>query len=190
MSPLLYEVDTWIYYKNQICLVKPPQFLVPRIWLLTKADDTYKSLIWSVAESSMTMVATSIPVLRVFFQRTIKSVTGQSSQYNSSNQYSQSCSRKGCSNFAKSSSGLSSKCLDCSRTPRPSNSGSAHLTKTGAVDCISEEELMAENESRRERNIEMDNLVIEDGRGRASARTPESFPSPEGNQKMEPWPLQ
>lgn len=63
------------------------------------------------------------------------------------------------------------------------------MTKTGAVDRVSREALVVEDERRRERDIEMDDLVIEEGTGRVSARTPESLPSPEGKQKMEPWPL-
>jgi hypothetical protein len=41
--------------------------------LLTFTDDSYKSIIWAMAECSMTIVATSIPVLRVVFKQVVNS---------------------------------------------------------------------------------------------------------------------
>jgi hypothetical protein len=41
--------------------------------LLTSIDESYKSIIWAVAECAMTIVAISIPVLRVVFQQAFNS---------------------------------------------------------------------------------------------------------------------
>jgi hypothetical protein len=53
--------------------------------LLTLAVESYKAIIWAVAECAMTIVATSIPVLRVLLKQALNSaITGYTGQSKSS----------------------------------------------------------------------------------------------------------
>lgn len=53
---------------------------IHKSWL-TFADESYKSIIWAVAECAMTIVATSIPVLRVLFKQALTTaIAGYTSQ--------------------------------------------------------------------------------------------------------------
>ncbi|RAR02644.1 hypothetical protein DDE83_008520 [Stemphylium lycopersici] len=184
------------------CINKEPSVIYGRF----QADDAYNSVIWSVAEAAMTMVATSIPVLRVFVRRASNTAM-ENFRYNVAHGKS---SRSGGSSYpsghSKGSHGSSqyskrstcSKCSHCSRAGvmlPPVSLGRSRLMST--LDNFSEESLVEANgrvggsSSRAPKHcIEMKDIVVDEQIGRVSATTPESLVSAEYARAATPsWPL-
>ena len=151
--------------------------------LLTEVDEAYNSIIWSAAESAMTIVATSIPILRVFFKQRIQEVL--TSYHNSS---SRSKSRTNASG---------------SNPTNPSHNGSA-LTResqrhsrrntTYRLEHSSTDSLVVDLErGSKEGHIELDDLVVDEKTGRVATLNVDSPESISGSTlplKMhdEQWP--
>jgi hypothetical protein len=122
---------------------------------LTRTDDSYNSIIWAAAESSMAIVATSIPVMRVFFKQAINSAL---SDYNASNR---SKSQATPSNSAGTQNTISS--------------GKPNKRTTEKSDRFSRES-MKEVFGRGSRNyVELDDLAVDEATGRVTVATPESL---------------
>jgi hypothetical protein len=180
-SLLFSERDMSSSSKHRIYLVW--QLEIPKWQSLTEADEAYNSVIWSTADTAMTIVATSIPVLRVFFKQAVN--TAVSNYYNSSRQ-------------------SKSKSTTSRTTPShpPNNAGSrAHdssarrLNKnaTSTLENTSTDSLVADVESgTREGHFELDDLVVDEKTGRVTARTPDFFPESMScaHRHEQDWPLE
>ncbi|KAG9187520.1 hypothetical protein G6011_05391 [Alternaria panax] len=130
--------------------------------------EAYNSVIWSTAETAMTIVATSIPILRVFFKQAVNEAM---------------------SNYHNSSSRSKTKSTASGSTPsNPSNNASslAHdnirrLSKktTQTTGHTSTESLFKDDDvyqGRKDGYIELDDLVVDEKTGRVTALTPDSLP--------------
>ncbi|KAI4947196.1 hypothetical protein J4E86_008821 [Alternaria arbusti] len=119
-------------------------------------NESYNSIIWAVAECSMAIVATSIPVLRVIFRQAFNSAmegyTGQS----------KSKSRSNPSNAGSSGNRLSTRQLS-KKTPDISVSGE------------SVKEVFGRGSRGSKNYVELDDLVVDEATGRATASSLESL---------------
>ena len=126
----------------------------PKKWhesLLTFTVESYKAIIWAVAECSMCIVATSIPVLRVVVKQAFNSaITGYTGQSKSSKSRS-----------------------------NPSNPGSL-ANRMSSRQISKKTEILVSGESRKnvfgsQHYVEMDDLEIDEN-GRVTSSSPETRP--------------
>jgi hypothetical protein len=137
--------------------------------LLTRVVDAYNHVIWSVADTAMTIVATSIPVLRVFFKQAVNSAI--ENYHNSSDQSKANTSPSNPVNtIGQVSLRRSSK-----RT-------------TNTADSLSKESLVDVLGGRSKGYVELEDLVVDENTGRVTALTPESVPDSKEH-KVSQWPL-
>jgi hypothetical protein len=118
---------------------------------LTFTVESYKAIIWAVAECAMTIVATSIPVLRVVFKQAFNSaITGYTGQSKSSKSRS-----------------------------NPSNNTSL-ADRMGSRQISRKTEMLVSGESSKDvfgkqQYVEMDDLEV-DEHGRVTSSSPKAWP--------------
>ncbi|KAE8836455.1 hypothetical protein HRS9139_04553 [Pyrenophora teres f. teres] len=149
--------------------------------------EAYNSVIWSAAESAMTIVATSIPILRVFFKQRIKEAI---TSYQNSSSRSKSRTNASGSNPSQPSHNASAISRE---NKRRSKRNTTHM-----VEHTSTDSLFVDLESgSKEDHIELDDLVVDEKTGRVTALTPKSAESmPDSilpvhirDERDEHWPL-
>ncbi|USP80353.1 hypothetical protein yc1106_07627 [Curvularia clavata] len=138
---------------------------------LTKQDISYdatKSVIWSSAEAAMTIVATSIPVLRVFFKQAVN--TAMASYQNSSRERKTRTHGSNLSGMGESSnaSRLGSKHLKTEGTLVSTNK------RRSTLGNVSQESLVDVSGKSQEAYLEMDNLIVDPVTGRVTLANPGS----------------
>lgn len=148
---------------------------------LTYADDATKSVIWSSAEAAMAIVATSIPVLRVFFKHAVN--TAMASYQNSSRE------RKMRTNGSNPTGAGES--LDASRLGSKHLKGDSMLVSTNkrrsTTENVSQESLVDVSGKSQEAYLEMDNLIVDPVTGRVTLVHPGSTsPSPDDSKHHRP----
>lgn len=123
---------------------------------LTFLDDAVASVLWSMAETAMTIVATSIPVLRVFFKRAV----------NTARDYYSTSDRTKKTNQGNAASMLAH------------GSGMRTIRKTTHVDqSFSSNNSMADVLRRGSKTyVELDDLAVGEKTSRVTASIPESVP--------------
>lgn len=132
--------------------------------LLTATDESYKSIIWAVAECSMAIIATSIPVLRVVFKNALNSAiegyTGSS----------------GCKSRSKSRSYPSNPAsLGNRMSTRQSSKKTPEITISGGCG-ESTEDVFGRGSNGSKNYVELDDLAVDEETGRVTASSPESLP--------------
>lgn len=134
--------------------------------LLTFAVESYKAIIWAVAECSMTIVATSIPVLRVVFTQALSSaIAGYSDQGKTSK------SRTNPSNAASIQNRMSTLQFS-KKTPDISVSGDSAKDAFGGGS---------------QHYVELDDVVVDD-QGRVISSSPDA--RPDSSERHVPnWPV-
>jgi hypothetical protein len=134
--------------------------------LLTFIDESYKSIIWAVAECSMAVVATSIPVLRVVFKQAFNSaVAGYTAKSKAST------SRTNPSNAASSQNRRNTR----------------KFSKT--LDVSVSGESVKEVFGRGSQNyVELDDLVVDEETGRVTASSADSLPD-SSERHVPNWPV-
>jgi hypothetical protein len=142
-------------------------------FLLTPClDDAYNTVIWSIAETAMTIVATSIPVLRVFFKQAVNSAI---ESYQNSSGVSKA--RGNPANTASTAAQVSLRRL------------SKRTTNDTMLENCSKESLVDGSGSGSSKGYpELEELVVDEHTGRVTVATPESIPDP-SEQKVLQWPL-
>ncbi|EFQ95833.1 hypothetical protein PTT_04703 [Pyrenophora teres f. teres 0-1] len=149
--------------------------------------EAYNSVIWSAAESAMTIVATSIPILRVFFKQRIKEAI---TSYQNSSSRSKSRTNASGSNPSQPSHNASAISRENKRRSKRNT--------TYMVEHTSTDSLFVDLESgSKEDHIELDDLVVDEKTGRVTALTPKSAESmPDSilpvhirDERDEHWPL-
>jgi hypothetical protein len=135
--------------------------------LLTFTDESYKSIIWAVAECAMTIVATSIPVLRVVFKQALNSaIAGYTGQSKASK------SRSNPSNTASLQNRMSTRQLS-KKTPDISVSGESMKDVFGGGS---------------QHYVELDDLVVDEATGRITSSSPDA--RPDSSERHVPnWPV-
>ncbi|KAH5059800.1 hypothetical protein HBI73_208890 [Parastagonospora nodorum] len=144
--------------------------------LLTKQDlsyDAYNTVLWSFAETAMTIVATSIPVLRVFLKQAVTSVI---ESYNNSSGRSGN-SRINPENTASTFADVSKRRMSKRRTD----------TNLTGFTNISKESLVETDRSTSKGYLELDDLTASESIRRVPTATPESMNPTE--QHVSQWPL-
>jgi hypothetical protein len=138
--------------------------------MLTFTDESYKSIIWAVAECAMAIVATSIPVLRVVFKQAFNSaIDGYTGGTKASR------SRTNPSNAASSQNRASTRQLS-KKTPNVSING----------ECgESVKEVFGRGS---ENYVELDDLVVDEETGRVTASSPDSLPD-HSERHVPNWPV-
>jgi hypothetical protein len=150
---------------------------------LTEPDEAYNSVIWSTADTAMTIVATSIPVLRVFFKQAVNTAV---SNYHNSSSRSRSKYIASRSIQSNPSNNAGSRAHDISG--RRLNKNTARTLKNTSTDS-----LVADLESGTRRgHIELDDLVVDEKTGRVTARTPNAIPDSMSctHSHEQDWPLE
>ncbi|KAI1522365.1 Peroxidase-2 domain containing protein, partial [Pyrenophora tritici-repentis] len=126
--------------------------------------EAYNSVIWSAAESAMTIVATSIPILRVFFKQRIREVI---TSYQNSSSRSKSRTNASGSNPSQPSQNASAIARE---NKQRSKRNTIHTMEHTSTDS-----LFVDLESgSKEGHIELDDLVVDEKTGRVTALTPET----------------
>ncbi|KAL5120372.1 hypothetical protein ACEQ8H_001662 [Pleosporales sp. CAS-2024a] len=150
------------------CINKEPAIQYARF----QADDAYHTVIWTVAETSMTIIATSIPVLRVVFKHAVHSAIDG---YNRSTDGG----TKSRTHPIDTESGA------LAHIPRMSKRPMGMIVK----DCSKESLVDGTRKfSHLEDYLEMEDIVVDERTGRVTAVTPESIQDPT-EQKASQWPL-
>lgn len=144
--------------------------------LLTATDESYKSIIWAVAECSMAIVATSIPVLRVVFKHALNSAI---EGYTGSSRYkSRSKSRSYPSNAASSGNRMGTQ-QSSKKTPEIKASG----------ECgESVDEVFERGSNGSENYVELDDLAVDEETERVTASSPEFLPD-HAEHHVPNWPV-
>ncbi|RYO65651.1 hypothetical protein AA0116_g2385 [Alternaria tenuissima] len=145
--------------------------------------EAYNSVIWSTAESAMTIVATSIPILRVFFKQAVSQAM---SNYHNSTSRSKSKSTASGSNPSQPSNNASTLANDTRRLSKKITRITGH---TSTDSLFRDDDI--ENQDRKEGYIELDDLVVDEKTGRVTALTPDSLPDSITRAPIhaEDWPL-
>jgi len=169
--------------KHRICPVSKPKAIIPH-QSLTEVDAAYNSVIWSAAESAMTIVATSIPILRVFFKQRIQEVI---TSYQNSSSRSKSRTNATGSNPTHASHNASALARESQRRSRRNTT---HTLEHNSTDSL----VVDLERGSKEDHIELDNLVVDEKTGRVAALTPETpEPIPDSilpiQMHDEHWPL-
>jgi hypothetical protein len=137
--------------------------------MLICADDAYNSVIWSVADSATTIVATSMPVLRVFFQRAVNSAIET---------YQNSSGRGKSRNDPTATASTRAEVSLCQSSKR----------ETDAIDVYSQESLEDHVGRDSKGYFGLEDLIVDEDTGRVSAATPESTMDAVEHRVPE-WPL-
>ncbi|EUC48301.1 hypothetical protein COCMIDRAFT_87632 [Bipolaris oryzae ATCC 44560] len=138
--------------------------------------ESYKSIIWAVAECSMAIVATSIPVLRVVFKRAFNSaIEGYTG---SSRSKSRSKSRSYPSNAASSGNRMS--------TRQSSKKMPDIMVSRECGESV--EEVFGRGSNRSKNYVELDDLAVDEESGRVTASSPESLPD-HAERHIPNWPV-
>jgi hypothetical protein len=140
--------------------------------LLTSTDDSYNSIIWSAAESAMAIVATSIPVLRVFLKQVVENY--QTTQGTRGSRSSKS-RNNGSSN---NSTALSN------RLQRANKKNPAMSEKSSNEESLVDVSVERDSKS----FMEMEDLVVDEATGRVTMRTPDTLPDA-SERHVSTWPL-
>ena len=164
-----------------------PKAIIP-YHSLTNVDAAYNSVIWSAAESAMTIVATSIPILRVFFKTRIQEVI---TSYQNSSSRSKSRTNATGSNPTQASHNASALARESQRRSRRNTT---HTLEHNSTDSL----VVDLERGSKEGHIELDDLVVDEKIRRVAALTPESPESPESITDFilpiqihdEQWPLE
>ncbi|KAI4622512.1 uncharacterized protein J4E87_006454 [Alternaria ethzedia] len=144
----------------------------------------YNSVIWSTADTAMTVVATSIPVLRVFFKQAVN--TAISHYHNSTNRSNKSKSTGTGSTPSNPSNNASTLANQSAR--RLNKNTSRTLENTSTDSLFKDDDL---ERGPKEGYIELDDLIVDEKTGRVSAATPESLPESMSRAHLhgDDWPL-
>jgi hypothetical protein len=130
--------------------------------LLTGTDESYNAIIWAVAECSMAIVATSIPVLRVVLKHAVNSAL--EGYTGSSRSKSRSKSRSYPSKATSSGNRMST---------RQSSKKTPDITVSGECgDSVKE----VFGRGSQGNYVELDDLAVDEETGRVTASSPESLP--------------
>ncbi|KAH8636797.1 hypothetical protein IG631_08632 [Alternaria alternata] len=131
----------------------------------------------------MTIVATSIPILRVFFKQAVSQAM---SNYHNSTSRSKSKSTASGSNPSQPSNNASTLANDTRRLSKKIT----HITGHTSTDSLFRDDDI-ENQDRKEGYIELDDLVVDEKTGRVTALTPDSLPDSITRAPIhaEDWPL-
>ncbi|EMD58598.1 hypothetical protein COCSADRAFT_103379 [Bipolaris sorokiniana ND90Pr] len=151
--------------------------------LLTKLDLSYdatNTVIWSSAESSMAIVATSIPVLRVFFRQAVTSVINSYQNSSRERRFKSQASNLSGMNSTAHASKLGSKNIKIEATGSSSNKRRSNMFNSDGTTNVSQESLVDADGKRQEAYVEMDNLVVDEVTGRVTLASPASMNSLEG----------
>ncbi|XP_014552832.1 hypothetical protein COCVIDRAFT_29836 [Bipolaris victoriae FI3] len=138
--------------------------------------ESYKSIIWAVAECSMAIVATSIPVLRVVFKHALNSaIEGYTG---SSRCKSRNKSRSYSSNPASSGNRMST---------RQSSKKTPEITVNGEYG-ESMEEVFGRGSNRSQNDVELDDLTVNEETRHVTTSCPESPPD-HAERHVPNWPV-
>ncbi|KAI4643034.1 hypothetical protein J4E93_007103 [Alternaria ventricosa] len=145
----------------------------------------YKSVIWSTADTAMTVVATSIPVLRVFFKQAVN--TAISHYHNSTNRSGKSKSTGTGSTPSNPSNNASTL---ANHSARRLNKNTSRTLGNTSTDSLFKDDDDLER-GPKEGYIELDDLIVDEKTGRVSAATPESLPESMSRAHLhgDNWPL-
>ncbi|EMD95135.1 hypothetical protein COCHEDRAFT_1091013 [Bipolaris maydis C5] len=125
-------------------------------------DESYKSIIWAVAECSMAIVATSIPVLRVVFKHALNSAI---EGYTSSSRSKSRSKSRSYPSYAVS--------LKNQMSTRQSSKKTPEITVSG--ECgESLEEVFRHGSNGSQNYLELGDLAVDEQTGRITASFPES----------------
>lgn len=141
---------------------------------LIQADDAYNSVIWSAADTTMTIVATSMPVLRVFVTRAVDSAL---EGYQNSSSRSRNKSRM---------EGSTVKTTGVDISLRQSSKKTLDTLQSSNRDFLDDR---AGQYSKRYLELEEMDLVVDERTGRITAVTPDSVADTVEHKKAD-WPLE
>ncbi|KAH6865728.1 hypothetical protein BKA58DRAFT_226345 [Alternaria rosae] len=142
----------------------------------------YNSVIWSTADTAMTVVATSIPVLRVFFKQAVN--TAISHYHNSTSRSNKSKSTGTGSTPSNPSNNASTLANHSARRLNKNTSRTLENTSTDSlVDDL--------ERGPKEEYIELDDVIVDEKTGRVTAATPDSLPESMSRAPIhnDGWPL-
>ncbi|KAL1801319.1 hypothetical protein ACET3X_001661 [Alternaria dauci] len=131
--------------------------------------EAYNSVIWSTAESAMTIVATSIPILRVFFKQAVNEAMS-----NYHNSWSRSRSKSHASGSTPSNPSNNASSLARDNIRRLSKKTSRITGNTSTDSLFRDDDTVKPGP--KEGSIELNDLVVDEKTGRVTASTPESLP--------------
>jgi hypothetical protein len=152
-----------------MCLVSQPR-LSQDLSILTSTDDSYNSIIWAAAETAMCVVATSIPVLRVFFKQAINSATDRYNSSGRSKSRNTNPSKHVCSNCGAGGSASTQKSANVRQS-------SKKTLDSNLTESFSGESMKSVIGKREKNYVELDDLLVDEETGRVTNATPESFPA-------------